>query len=192
MCRKCRKTHKHTQTIHPNNQPTKETKRDANQQTTKQTNKHPHTHLHKHPDNKTSRIFLLQTANTNTNCRGRVLAEGDVDPAAGSRDEPTRLPVEVPFEGLRNKYTRALFFESNNWVQALPQDFYRDPPLPTFTHTATVIFRAFSHESPKNENKRPQPQSDRASAVQTLFATFYKNSKYHQNTPRRAPQSDVF
>ena len=26
--------------------------------------------------------------------RGRVLAECDVDPAAGSRDEPTRLPVE--------------------------------------------------------------------------------------------------
>ena len=40
--------------------------------------------------------------------RGRVLAEGDVDPAAGSRDEPTRLHVEVPFEGLRYKYTRAL------------------------------------------------------------------------------------
>ena len=51
--------------------------------------------------------------------RGRVLAEGDVDPAAGSRDEPTRLHVEAPFEGLRNKYTKALFFESNNWVQAL-------------------------------------------------------------------------
>ena len=28
--------------------------------------------------------------------RGRVLAEGDVDPAAGSRDEPTRLHVETP------------------------------------------------------------------------------------------------
>ena len=28
--------------------------------------------------------------------RGRVLAEGDVDPAAGSRDEPTRLHVEGP------------------------------------------------------------------------------------------------
>ena len=28
--------------------------------------------------------------------RGRVLAEGDVDPAAGSRDEPTRLQVEGP------------------------------------------------------------------------------------------------
>ena len=25
-----------------------------------------------------------------------MLAEGDVDPAAGSRDEPTRLPVESP------------------------------------------------------------------------------------------------
>ena len=28
--------------------------------------------------------------------RGRVLAEGDVDPAAGSRDEPIRLHVESP------------------------------------------------------------------------------------------------
>ena len=28
--------------------------------------------------------------------RGRVLAKGDVDPAAGSRDEPTRLHVEGP------------------------------------------------------------------------------------------------
>ena len=52
-----------------------------------------------------------------------MLAEGDVDPAAGSRDEPTRLPVEVPIEGLRYKYTRALFLKSNNWVQALPQTF---------------------------------------------------------------------
>ena len=41
--------------------------------------------------------------------RGRVLAEGGVDPAAGSRDEPTRLPVEVPFEAQRYKYTKALF-----------------------------------------------------------------------------------
>ena len=39
--------------------------------------------------------------------RGQVLAEGDVDPAAGSRDEPTRLPVEGPVaerkHGLRYK-----------------------------------------------------------------------------------------
>ena len=31
----------------------------------------------------------------------------------------------------------------------------------------------------KSRNKRPEPQSDCAGAVQTLFATFYKNSKYH-------------
>ena len=55
--------------------------------------------------------------------RGRVLAEGDVDPAAGSRDEPTRLPVEAPVKGLRYKYTKALFLKSNNWVQALPPTF---------------------------------------------------------------------
>ena len=52
-----------------------------------------------------------------------MLAEGDVDPAAGSRDEPTRLHVEAPIEDLRNKYTKTLFFESNNWVQALPPTF---------------------------------------------------------------------
>ena len=52
--------------------------------------------------------------------RGRVLAAGDVDPAAGSRDEPTRLPVEAPVKGLRYKYTRALFLKSINWVPPLP------------------------------------------------------------------------
>ena len=41
-----------------------------------------------------------------------MLAAGDVDPAAGSRDEPTRLPVEVPIEGSRYKYTKALFLKS--------------------------------------------------------------------------------
>ena len=49
-----------------------------------------------------------------------MLAEGDVDPAAGSRDEPTRLHVEVPVEGLRYKYTRSLFLKSINWVPPLP------------------------------------------------------------------------
>ena len=51
--------------IPTNNQPTKETKRDTNKQTIEQT----HTHAQE-----------LPTANTNTNSRGRVLAEGDVDP----------------------------------------------------------------------------------------------------------------
>ena len=55
--------------------------------------------------------------------RGRVLAAGDVDPAAGSRDEPTRLHVEVPIKGLRYKYTRALFLKSINWVPPLPPTF---------------------------------------------------------------------
>ena len=45
--------------------------------------------------------------------RSRVLAEGDLDPAAGSRDEPTRLHVEGPVaerkQGSRYKYTRVLF-----------------------------------------------------------------------------------
>ena len=45
--------------------------------------------------------------------RGRVLADGDVDPAAGSRDEPTRLQVESPVaerkQGIEVQVTRALF-----------------------------------------------------------------------------------
>ena len=45
--------------------------------------------------------------------RGRVLAEGDVDPAAGSRDEPTRKPVETPVaerkQRIEVQVTRALF-----------------------------------------------------------------------------------
>ena len=59
--------------------------------------------------------------------RGRVLAEGDVDPAAGSRDKPTRLPVEAPVaerkQRIEVQVTRALFLYSNNWVQALPPNF---------------------------------------------------------------------
>jgi hypothetical protein len=58
------------------NQPIKERKRDTKKQTIEQT----HTHAHE-----------LRTANTNSNSRGRVLAEGDVDPAAGSPKEPFRL-----------------------------------------------------------------------------------------------------
>ena len=42
-----------------------------------------------------------------------MLAEGDVDPAAGSRDEPTRLQVEDPVaerkQGIEVQVTRALF-----------------------------------------------------------------------------------
>ena len=56
--------------------------------------------------------------------RGRVLAEGDVDPAAGSRDEPTRLHVEGPIaerkQGSRSQVINVLFLTSINWVPALP------------------------------------------------------------------------
>ena len=42
-----------------------------------------------------------------------MLAEGDVDPAAGSRDEPTRLHVETPVaerkQRIEVQVTRALF-----------------------------------------------------------------------------------
>ena len=58
--------------------------------------------------------------------RGRVLAEGDVDPAAGSRDEPTRLHVEDPVAGRKQAFevqvTRALFFKSNIRGAASPAD----------------------------------------------------------------------
>ena len=36
-----------------------------------------------------------------------------------------------------------------------------------------------SNGRPKRENKRPKPQSDRAGAIQTLFATLHTKSKYH-------------
>ena len=50
--------------------------------------------------------------------RGRVLAEGDVDPAAGSRDEPTRLPVEAPVaerkQGFEVQVARSLLLKTSN------------------------------------------------------------------------------
>ena len=56
--------------------------------------------------------------------RGRVLAEGDVDPAAGSRDEPIRLHVEGPVaerkQRIKVQVARALFLYSINWVPPLP------------------------------------------------------------------------
>ena len=62
--------------------------------------------------------------------RGRVLAEGDVDPAAGSRDEPTRLHVEGPVaerkQGSEVQVARALFLYSINWVPPLAPDFSPD------------------------------------------------------------------
>ena len=61
----------------------------------------------------------------------RVLAEGDVDPAAGSRDEPTRLHVEAPVaerkQRIKVQVTRALFLYSNNWVPPLAPTFYLYP-----------------------------------------------------------------
>ena len=59
--------------------------------------------------------------------RGRVLAEGDVDPAAGSRDEPTRLHVEDPVAERKQAFevqvTRALFLKTINWAPPLPPNF---------------------------------------------------------------------
>ena len=55
-----------------------------------------------------------------------------LNPAAGSRDEPTRLHVEFPIEAQRYKYTKALFFESNNLVQALPPNFCLNRPCGSY------------------------------------------------------------
>ena len=45
-----------------------------------------------------------------------MLAEGDIDSAAGSRDEPTRLPVESPVaerkQGFEVQVTSALFLKT--------------------------------------------------------------------------------
>ena len=107
--------------------------------------------------------------------RGRVLAEGDLNPAAGSRDEPTRLPVEDPVA------ERKLAFEVQVHKVFVLEVKYKGCRLwrRPFTetpgmHTAALIFRARTRGRPKNENKRPQPQSDPAGPVQTLFATFSK------------------
>ena len=54
-------------TIYP--QPTNQSKKERKRDTKKQTIEQTHTHAHE-----------LRTANTNSNSRGRVLAEGDVDP----------------------------------------------------------------------------------------------------------------
>ena len=68
-------------TIYP--QTTNQQKKQRGKQRNKRTNKHTHAQE-------------LRTANTDTNSRGRVLAEGDVDPAAGSPKEPFRLQGEAP------------------------------------------------------------------------------------------------
>ena len=83
--RRCPKVEKTNEKYHidtdnqAKNQPTKETQRNTKKLTIEQT----HTQERR-------------TANTNPNSRGRVLAEGDVDPAAGSPKEPFRLQVEAP------------------------------------------------------------------------------------------------
>ena len=56
-----------------------------------------------------------------------------INPAAGSRDEPTRLPVEDPVaerkQRIEVQVTRALFLYSINWVPPL------SPTCPrTFPH----------------------------------------------------------
>ena len=76
--RRCPKEPNKEEKPYDHKQPTNQPKKERGTQRNKQSNKHTHAQE-------------LRTANTNTNSRGRVLAEGDVDPAAGSPKEPFRL-----------------------------------------------------------------------------------------------------
>ena len=106
-----------------------------------------------------------------------MLAEGDVDPAAGSRDEPTRLPVEAPSEGRRYKYTRVLFLESNKGVPPLTPTFCLYPPLPTLRQSFFVL----AHEDAQrvqtrgpNPNPTTQAQSKRCLPLSTKSKNMMK------------------
>jgi hypothetical protein len=100
--------------------------------------------------------------------RGRVLAEGDVDPAAGSRDEPTRLHVETPVakrkQRIEVQVARALFLYSINWVPPLPptpSDFLPLPkPSESFFVPAHVEAQRVKTRGP-NPNPTTQAQSKR-------------------------------
>ena len=90
---------KHTEKAHPNckkhthqklPQGAKQRRKTIYPQTPNQPKKQRGTQRNKQ-SNKHTHAQELRTANTNTNSRGRVLAEGDVDPAAGSPKEPFRL-----------------------------------------------------------------------------------------------------
>ena len=63
-----------------------------------------------------------------------MLAEGDVDPAAGSRDEHTRLHVEGPAaerkQGFQEQVVIVLSLNSINWVPALPPTSCSNQHLP--------------------------------------------------------------
>ena len=127
-----------------------------------QPTKHRHTHTHTHTQTHTNTHKHSTPTNIHNTqkrhnppdklqtqtSRGRVLAEGDVDPAAGSRNEPTRLPVEGPVaerkQALRHKYTRSLFFKSNIRSAASPAD----PHAPS----RTLAGNTFSE--PQNTSKK--------------------------------------
>ena len=102
--------------------------------------------------------------------RGRVLAAGDVDPAAGSRparDEPTRLNVEDPVAERKQAFevqvTTALFLKSINWVQALPPTLKRSHcfgtrgrPFVCFFSTLGCGPEPFKHCGGKGSKKVPK------------------------------------
>ena len=143
--------------------------------------------------------------------RGRVLAEGDVDPAAGSRDEPTRLPVAAPVAERKQRIevqdTRALFCYSNNWVQALAPTFYRDPPLPTLRQPFFVLSHMEAQRvktrgpnpnpTAQAQSKRSLPLStktqniiDSVSILASILGAFFEHfpQKWHGGS-RATPQS---
>ena len=97
-----------------------------------------------------------------------MLAEGDVDPAAGSRDEPTRLHVEGSVaerkQRIEVQVARALFLNSNNWVPPLAPDFFglfrycffgaRGDPK---RRQKNIEKSKGAKGGPKSENKGPEP-----------------------------------
>ena len=115
--------------------------------------------------------------------RGRVLAEGDVDPAAGrgtTHQAASRRPRGGAEAGVRGTSTQVLC----SCIQLTGCRLCRRPSfLSSRAHPKrrqkNVEKTKGTNGGSKSENKKPKPQSDNAGAVQTLFAIFYKNSKYH-------------
>ena len=93
--------------------------------------------------------------------RGRVLAAGDVDPAAGSRDEPTRLHVESPVaerkQGFEVTSSKVLFLTSINWVPPLPPNHEMSSRGHPKRHQKNIEKTKGTHGGPKTENKGPEP-----------------------------------
>ena len=112
-----------------------------------------------------------------------MLAEGDVDPAAGSRDEPFKAVGRNPSTKLVSQSVCIKLIQGGAASAAglfhLPTFTNIYQHLPRFLDQKIVKKTRGTHGRPKGENKRPEPQSDRAGVIQTLFASLHTKSKYH-------------